>query len=83
MEKELNKNMTSTITIVYGVKYTSEVVEMIIGGEAMYVIVCNKNSEADNVYEVVTPLLKHKPNYDWLRFYHENFIKKNKINFGD
>ena len=75
--------MTSTTTIVNDVNYTSEVVELTISGEAMYCIICNKNNEGEMNFEIVTPLLKHKPNYKWLRFYHENFIKKSQINFGD
>ena len=75
--------MSATITIVNGVRYTSEVVELTIDGLDMYMIVCYKKDETDKVYEVVTPLLKHKPNYDWLRFYHNNFIKKSQINLGD
>lgn len=72
-----------TTTIVDDVKYNSEVVELTIGGKLMYMIVCDKNNPTEHNYEIVTPLLKHKPNYDWLRFYHENFIKKSQINFGD
>ena len=75
--------MTSTTTIINGVRYTSEYVEMIISNELFHCIVCYKNSEGETNYEIVTPLLKHRPNYEWLRFYHENFIKKSQINFAD
>jgi hypothetical protein len=70
-----------TTTLINDVKYTSQVVELTISGEAMYVIICDNNSEGQLNFEIVTPLLKHKPNYDWLRFYHENFIKKSQIKF--
>jgi hypothetical protein len=75
--------MTSTTTIINGVRYTSEYVEMIINNQLFHCIVCYKNKEGETNYEIVTPLFKHKPNYNWLRFYHENFIKKNQINYGD
>jgi len=70
-----------TTTLINDVKYTTQVVELTISGEAMYVIICDNNSEGQLNFEIVTPLLKHKPTYDWLRFYHENFIKKSQIKF--